>query len=125
MPSSKDQNSKTDRHTVAQHAPREDDAFRPRLMIHARKRLALYQEIRLGHAAAQLSADQLERDLALQWFELFGQIHPGHATLAKQAFDAVGTKMQSRWQGLCRISTCSLDIQNGRLIRRADAGFER
>jgi diguanylate cyclase (GGDEF)-like protein len=33
VPSSKDQNSKTDRHTVAQHAPREDDAFRPRLIV--------------------------------------------------------------------------------------------
>ena len=33
MPSSKDQNSKTDRHTVAQQPPRDDDAFRPRLIV--------------------------------------------------------------------------------------------
>jgi diguanylate cyclase (GGDEF)-like protein len=33
VPSSKDQNCKTDRHTVAQQPPREDDAFRPRLIV--------------------------------------------------------------------------------------------
>ena len=33
VPSSKDQNSKTDRHTVAQQPPRDDDAFRPRLIV--------------------------------------------------------------------------------------------